>query len=76
MKNKDLETINQLQEIKKNYVCMDEGFRNVSSKKIAALNNAIRSVEKYHNSNVSFWSGFITCTILFIIYSLIFALSR
>lgn len=76
MKNKDFETINQLQEIKKNYVCMDEGFRNVSSKKVAALNNAIRSVKKYHNSSVSFWSGFITCAIVFIIYLLIFALCR
>lgn len=72
MKRKNIETVNQLQEIKKNYVCMDEGFRNVSSKKVAALNNAIWSVKKYRESNESFWLGFITCLIIVFIGSLIF----
>lgn len=76
MKNKDLETINQLQEIKSNYINLNEGSRNVSYKKVAALNYAIRSVKKYRNSSVSYWSGFITCAIVFIIYSIIFALNR
>lgn len=76
MKNINSETINQLQKIKKNYVCMDEGFRHVSSKKISALNYAIRSVKKYRNSQEAFWSGFITCAIVFIVYLLIFSTSH
>lgn len=74
--NKDIKTINQLQEIKKNYMRMDEGSRNVSSKKVAALNNSIRAVKKYHKSQESFWSGFIVCAIMFIVYSLIFSSFR
>lgn len=72
MINKDFETINQLQKMKKDYMRMDEGSMILSSKKIAALNNSIRAVKKYRKSKESFWSGFIVCVILLIVYSLIF----
>lgn len=73
MTNKNFETINQLQEMKKDYMRIDEGFKNVSSKKVVALNYAIRSVKKYQDSSESFWCGFAVCALMFVFYALIFS---
>lgn len=68
---KSFEIINQLQEIKKNYICLDEDSRNVSAKKITALNHAIAATKRKHNSISDFWSGFLVCALCSIVYVLI-----
>jgi hypothetical protein len=65
----DKETITQLSEIKKKLI----NSNNVSPKDSLAIENSIRAVKRYHNSNNSFWAGFIVCAIVAAVYLLIFS---